>query len=244
MVDYVLHQAALPSVPRSIADPYSSNDNNINGTLNLLLMAKEINIKRFVFASSSSVYGFNPSIPKKETQPTIPKSPYALTKLTGETYCRLFYEQYGLKTIALRYFNIFGPRQSPHSQYAAVVPLFIEKILKDESPVIHSDGEQSRDFTYIDNVVSANLKACSAPNASGEAFNIGCGDRTTITELFRSIADIIGFKGDPEYIEMRPGDVRHSLADIDKARNILGYCSEIGIREGLLKTIAHFKNKC
>jgi len=239
--DFILHQAAIPSVPKSVMDPVASNAANINGTLNLLIAARDFNVKRFVFACSSSVYGFDPSIPKIETQPTIPRSPYALTKLTGESYCRLFFDLYGLETVALRYFNIFGPRQNPDSQYAAVVPNFISKMLHNESPVIHSDGEQSRDFTFVENVVAANLNACSVPEIGGEVFNIGCGTRITINELYRTLANLIGFQGDPLYTETRQGDVRHSIASIEKAAKLLNYDPQVSLHLGLERTVAFFK---
>ncbi len=248
-VDYIFHEAALGSVPRSIEDPQTTNEININGTLNLLWAAKETGVKRFIYAASSSAYGDkeDPSgkvIPKKETMAPSPLSPYAVSKLTGEYYCQVFSQVYGLETVILRYFNVFGPRQDPHSMYAAVVPKFITALLKGEPPVIFGDGEQSRDFTYIDNVVEANLRACFAgPEAVGEVFNIACGRRTTINELYRLIAQIIGSDLEPIYAPPRPGDVRHSLADTSKAENILGLKELVDLETGLQKTVVWYKEK-
>ncbi len=240
--DFVLHQAALPSVQRSIEDPNACNDNNINGTLNVLLAARNTDIKRVVFASSSSVYGFNPTIPKQEDQQTIPQSPYALSKLTGEHYCRLFYEIFRLETVCLRYFNVFGPRQNPDSQYSAVIPAFITALLNNEIPIIHSDGEQSRDFTYVENVANANLKACIAPKAAGKVFNIGCGERTTINQLYRTINKAMGVRISPRYQPERPGDVRHSLADISRARRYLDYDHQVDLLTGLKYTVDYYRS--
>jgi nucleoside-diphosphate-sugar epimerase len=240
-VDYVLHQAAIPSVPRSIMDPLACHANNITGTLELLMAAKQFPVKRFVFASSSSVYGSDPSIPKLETQPTIPRSPYALSKLTGENYCRLFFELYGVPTVALRYFNVFGPRQNPDSQYAAVIPSFIKLLLHGKPPVIFSDGNQSRDFTFIDNVVQANVKACTSPAAPGKIYNIGCGSRTSIIHLFELISKIIGTFIKPVYSPERPGDVRNSSANINAASSDLGYEPSVNLIKGLQATIEYFK---
>lgn len=239
-VDYVLHQAALPSVPRSISDPSLSNWNNINGTLNMLIAARDAGIKRFVFASSSSVYGMNPDLPQKEIHKTHPKSPYALTKLAGEHYCRIFYELYGLETVTLRYFNVFGPRQNPFSQYSAVIPLFISGIITHQKPTIFGDGNQSRDFTYIANVVTANLNACTAEGAAGSVFNIGCGIQTTVNELYDMIRTALRSNLSPEYATDRPGDVRHSLADISMARSGLGYSPAYSVRDGLTETVDYY----
>lgn len=239
-VDYIIHQAALPSVPRSIENPIRSNWNNINGTLTLLNAAKEFGVKRVVAASSSSVYGANPVLPKTENLETIPKSPYALTKLTGEHYCRLFYEIYGLETVSLRYFNVFGPRQSPKSQYAAVIPIFIDRLMKNIPVCIHGDGKQTRDFTYIDNVVQANIIACTAPDAPGNAFNIGCQDRISINEIYTFLSELLEKDRLPEYSPERIGDVKHSLADISAARNLLSYNPDVSVQEGLKKTVAYF----
>ena len=239
-VDYVLHQAALPSVPRSISDPEASNWNNVNGTLNVLIASRDSQVKRVVFASSSSVYGADPSLPKKETHSTIPKSPYALTKLAGEHYCRIFYEVFGLQTVALRYFNVFGPRQNPFSQYSAVIPQFISKLISQQKPEIHGDGLQSRDFTYISNVIAANIHACTAERAPGNVFNIGCGSQTSINELFSFLCDELNISLEPVYSNSRSGDVRHSFADISKARELLGYDPDVSVRQGLTETVAYY----
>jgi len=239
-VDYVIHQAALPSVPRSIQNPRKSNWNNVNGTLNLLVAARDAGVKRVVAASSSSVYGFEPTLPKVETLPTNPKSPYALTKLTGEYYCKLFHSLYGLETVSLRYFNVFGPRQNPDSQYSAVIPLFITRLLNGKEIIIHGDGEQTRDFTFVENVVQANLLACQAPDAPGKAFNIGCQNRISVNQLFDEIVGLTGEIMKPVHIETRTGDVKHSLADISAAKSILNYYPEIAVTEGLAKTVDYY----
>jgi nucleoside-diphosphate-sugar epimerase len=243
-VDYVLHQAALPSVPRSIKEPLLTHDINVNGTLNLLWSSLEARIKRLVFASSSSVYGANPRLPQTEGNEDRVISPYALSKSIGEQYCGLLYQIYGLETVCLRYFNVFGPRQDPFSQYAAVVPLFITKLLTDEKPQIFGDGEQSRDFTYVANVVEANLRALEAPDeALGEVFNIACGERTTINTLFREISDVLGVSIMPFYADPRAGDILHSFADIDKARKMLGFEPQVGLKQGLRKTVGWYKER-
>jgi nucleoside-diphosphate-sugar epimerase len=221
--DYVLHQGALPSVPRSVKDPITSNDVNINGTLNILEASKEFGVKRVVFASSSSVYGNSEVMPKVETMPVAPLSPYAITKYAGERYCQIFYQLYGLETVALRYFNVFGPNQDPTSQYSAVIPKFIKLMKEDKRPVIYGDGTQSRDFTYVSNNVEANILACTAPGAAGEVFNIACGERYTLTDLVDSINSLLGKKIEPIFNVTRPGDVKHSLAGIEKAKTILGF---------------------
>lgn len=236
-VDYVLHQGALPSVPRSVNDPIGSNDANINGTLNLLVAARDAGVKRLVFASSSSVYGDSPSLPKHERMPPDPLSPYALTKLAGECYCRLFTDLYGLETVSLRYFNVFGPRQDPESQYAAVIPKFIKCMLKGERPVIYGDGLQSRDFTYVENNVEANILACSAPRAVGEVMNIACGDRFSLLDLVDIINRILGTSIEPVFEPARPGDVKHSQADISKARELIGFEPKVGFVEGLERLV-------
>lgn len=241
-VDYVLHQAALPSVPRSIKDPLSTNDVNINGTLRVFLAAKETGVKRVVYAASSSVYGDTPVLPKVESMAPMPKSPYAVTKLAGELYGQVFYDVYGLETIGLRYFNVFGPRQDPSSQYSAVIPKFITALMRGEAPVIYGDGEQSRDFTYVANVVAANLLACTAPNAAGKVFNIACGARTTLNELVNLLNALLGTSILPVHSKPRSGDVKHSLADISAAKEILGYMPQIDIREGLKRTVEWYKS--
>ncbi len=236
-VDFVLHQAALPSVPRSIKDPLLTNEINIKGTLNLLLASRGTGVKRFVFASSSSVYGDDPNLPKKEGTLGNPLSPYALSKLVGEKYCQVFSQLYGLSTVCLRYFNIFGPRQDPLSPYAAAIPNFISRMLKGERPTIFGDGEQSRDFTYVSNVVEANILASKARDVSGEVFNIACGERTTVNSLALKINEILKDEISPSYDKPRPGDIRHSYADISKARKMLKYEPLVPFDEGLKETI-------
>ena len=240
-MDYVLHQAAIPSVARSVEDPVSSNRANVTGTLNLLVAAREARVKRFVFASSSSVYGETEVLPKVETMPERPISPYALTKLAGEKYAVMFHRLYGLETVSLRYFNIFGPRQNPNSPYSAVISRFVASALDGKRPTVHGDGEQSRDFTYVDNVVQANLLACHAPGAPGGVFNIGTGERHSLNELLRLLGGIVGRELDPERTEPRAGDVRHSLADIGQARSILGYEPRVRFEEGLRRTVEWYR---
>ncbi len=242
-VDYVLHQAALPSVQRSVNDPIASNRVNVNGTLNLLMAAREEKVKRFVIASSSSVYGDTPVLPKVEDMPINPLSPYATSKLAAEKYAMNFYKLYGLPTVALRYFNVFGPRQNPKSQYAAVIPKFITAMLKGESPVVYGDGEQSRDFTYIENVVEANLRACHSEKAPGHVVNIACGKRYTLNELLHLLENILEMPANARYEEPRPGDVKHSLASIELAREVLGYEPQISFEEGLRKTVAWYQDR-
>jgi UDP-glucose 4-epimerase len=242
-VDFVLHQAALPSVPRSIKDPLTTNENNIRGTLNVLLASREAKVKKVVFASSSSVYGDDTHLPKIEGRQGNPLSPYALSKLVGEHYCRIFSQIYGLSTVFLRYFNIFGPRQDPFSQYAAVIPNFITKMLKGEKPIIFGDGEQSRDFTYVSNVVEANILASKAQDISGEAFNIACGERTTVNSLAKTINEVLKINIDPVHDEPRPGDVKNSFAEISKARKMLKYEPLVPFNEGLKKTIDWYQER-
>jgi nucleoside-diphosphate-sugar epimerase len=242
-VDFVLHQAALPSVPRSIEDPVLTNEINIRGTLNLLLASREQKIKKFVFASSSSVYGDDEILPKKEGVEGVPLSPYAVTKLVGEKYCQVFSRIFGLSTVSLRYFNIFGPRQDPASQYAAVIPLFITRIIQRERPVIFGDGEQSRDFTYVANIVEANRLAIGAPEISGEIINAACGSKTTVNQLFEHIRQILHKDIDPIHQEPRPGDIRHSFADITKAQEVLKYEPKISLIQGLQETIRWYKER-
>ena len=239
-MDYVLHQAALPSVPRSVADPATSHQVNATGTLNVLLAARDAGVKRLVYASSSSVYGNSPELPKHEGMPTNPLSPYAVSKLAGESYCRAFHQVYGLETVCLRYFNVFGPRQDPTSQYAAVIPRFATAMLGGSQPVIYGDGTQSRDFTYVDNVVQANLLACWAEGAAGEVFNTACGERFTLLELVEGLEGIIGKQARPEFAPPRPGEVRHSLAAIEKARELLDYAPVVRFEDGLGRTVAFF----
>ena len=241
--EIVFHQAALPSVPRSIQDPLTSNATNVIGTLNVLLAARDENVRRVVCASSSSVYGANPELPKHEDMAALPISPYATAKLASEGYCRSFGIGYGLETVALRYFNVFGTRQDPTSQYAAVIPNFITALLADKPVTIFGDGEQSRDFTYIDNVVQANILAMDAPDVSGKVFNIACGRKVTLNELIAELQELIGSDVEPIYAPARPGDVPHSLASLDRARAELGYEPEIDLREGLSRTIAHYREQ-
>lgn len=237
-VEVVFHQAARCSVPRSVEDPLATNEVNVTGTLNVLLAAKDGGVRRVVFASSSSVYGADPTLPKREDMPTEPLSPYAVSKLTGEHYCRVFNQLYGLETVALRYFNVFGPRQSWDSQYAAVIPRFTQAILNGQPVTVYGDGEQSRDFTYVDNVVDANVLAMRSPTGMGEAFNIACAATITINQLIRDLAGLIGRKADVVYQGARSGDIRHSLADIGKAMSMLGYQPRVDFLEGLRRTVA------
>ena len=241
-IDFVLHQAAIPSVQRSVEDPLKSNNSNINGTLNMLLAAREAKIKRFVYAASSSAYGDNTALPKKEDMPVMPISPYALQKYAGERYCQIFWKLYGLETICLRYFNVFGPKQDPNSQYSAVIPKFIGAMLKNEKPVIFGTGEQSRDFTFVENVVSANLLAVKAEKGFGEVFNVGCGEQISLSQLLDIIKEILGKDIEPEYKEFRMGDVLHTRADISKGKEFIGYAPKINTKEGLTKTVEWYKN--
>ncbi|MBI2844757.1 MAG: SDR family oxidoreductase [Armatimonadetes bacterium] len=241
-IDYVLHQAALPSVPRSVEDPISSNQANIDGTLNLLVACRDAGVNRVVYAASSSAYGDTPTLPKHEDMPPNPLSPYALTKLTGEFYCKMFYQIYGLETVVLRYFNVFGPRQDPDSQYAAVIPKFIREMVSGQQPVIYGDGLQSRDFTYVTNNVEANLLACTAPKAAGELFNIACGERYSLLDLVESINRGLGIDINPCFEPARVGDVKHSLADISKARELLSFAPSVGFHDGLDRTIRYMQD--
>jgi UDP-glucose 4-epimerase len=240
--DTVFHQAALPSVPKSVEDPLRCNFHNIDGTLAVLVAARDCGVRRVVYAASSSAYGDTPTLPKVETMPAQPLSPYALSKFAGEEYARIFHLIYGLETISLRYFNIFGPRQDPASQYAAVIPKFIDRLLRGEPPVIYGDGRQSRDFTYVDNVVRANLQASAAPSAAcGQVYNIACGLRIDLNELVGMLNDILGTRLAPRYDPPRPGDILHSLADIRLAREKLGYAPEVDVAEGLRRTVEWFR---
>lgn len=237
-IDYVLHQGAIPSVPRSIDDPVKTNNANVLGTLNMLIASKEAGVKKFVYAASSSAYGDSPIMPKTETMNVAPKSPYASQKLLGEFYCKNFHSVYGLPTVSLRYFNVFGPNQDPDSPYSAVIPLFIKKILKGESPVIFGDGETSRDFTYVENNIEANIKAAiSHDETNGEIINIACGYEVSLNQLVEKINTILGTNIKPEYRDERVGDVKHSLADISKAKKLLNYEPLINFEDGLKKTI-------
>lgn len=236
-VDYVLHQAAIPSVPRSIINPLATNKANIEGTLNVLVAARDCNVEKVVFASSSSVYGDTPTLPKIENMWPSPLSPYAITKLCGENYCRIFYEIYGLRTSSLRYFNVYGPRQNPKSEYAAVVPKFISSTIKGNPIEIYGNGEQTRDFTYVKDVVDANLKSILSKKADGKALNIASGKRISIYDLAMKIMEICGKKVDIKYGEKRIGDVDHSLADISLANDIIDYSPKYSLEEGLKETI-------
>ncbi|MFH0780014.1 MAG: SDR family oxidoreductase [Parcubacteria group bacterium] len=241
-IDIVFHEAAVPSVQRSIADPLSVNAANINATLNVLAAARESKIKKLVYASSSSVYGNAKTLPKRETDPIDPISPYALTKFVGERYCQLFNKLYGLPTICLRYFNVFGPSQNAASQYSAVIPKFITAILNGESPIVYGDGEQSRDFTYVDNVVSANILAAFS-DADGEVVNIACNERITLNQIVETINKHQGTTIAPNHAAEKPGDIKHSLADISKAQKLIGYKPLVLFESGLQKTIEWYKLK-
>jgi nucleoside-diphosphate-sugar epimerase len=242
-VDYVLHQAAIPSVPKSIADPARSNRVNIEGTVNVLLAARDARVKRMVYAASSSAYGDTPTLPKREDMTPLPLSPYAVAKLAGEMYMKVFYGVYGLPTVSLRYFNIFGPRQDPTSQYSAVLAKFITLMLRGEPPTIYGDGEQSRDFNYIDNAVAANLLAATAPEAdvAGRTFNIATGHRFDLNETVELLRPLTGYAGDVAYAAERTGDIKHSLADISQAREKLKYEPLVDFQEGLRRTVEWYR---
>jgi len=241
-VDYVVHLAAIPSVPRSIEDPLTSNSVNLDGTLNVLVAARDTAVKRVVFSASSAAYGDHPALPRVESQEPRPLSPYALAKLASEYYCRIFTRVYGLETVALRYFNIFGPRQAPDSPYSGVLSLFIAAYLRGATPTIYGDGEQSRDFTYVDNAVDATLRACAATDAVGRVVNVGTGERHTLNEIISLLNNILGKQVTPRYDAPRAGDVKHSHADIALARKLLGYEPKIRFEEGLKKTVAWFRS--
>jgi len=238
--DGVFHQAALRSVPRSVDDPLSSNDVNVTGTLVLLMACREAKVRRVVYASSSSVYGDDPALPKVETLATRPISPYAVSKLAAEHYCQTFARLYGLETVSLRYFNVFGPRQNPESKYSAVIPRFLAQALAGEPLEVHGDGEQSRDFTYIDNVVRGNLLAMETPGVSGEVFNVACGSRHSLLAIADAIADFLGRKLPRTHVASRPGDVKHTLADISKAERLLGYRPIVDFATGMQRTCEYF----
>ncbi len=240
-IDVVLHQGAVPSVPKSVADPATTHRHCVDATFTLLLAARDAGVKRFVYAASSSAYGDSPALPKVETMPCRPLSPYAVAKLVGEHYCSVFYTVFGLETVSLRYFNVFGPYQDPTSQYAAAIPAFVTSVLRGVSPVIYGDGEQSRDFTFIDNVVEANLLAARAKATHGEVINIACAERVTINEVVRLINEIVGAKVPARYEPMRPGDVKHSLADISLAEQVIGYRPVISFKDGLARAIDWYR---
>ena len=242
-VEVVFHQAALPSVARSVADPLASHEVNATGTLRLLQAARQSGVRRFVYASSSSVYGDTPALPKREDLATNPLSPYAVSKLAGEHYCRVFTRLFGLETVSLRYFNVFGPRQDPTSEYAAVVPKFIAAMSRGEAPEIHGDGTQSRDFTYVANVVDANLRAADAPGVGGEVLNVACGRRASLLDLVATLNDILGTTIEARFGEPRPGDVKHSLADISRARSLLAYEPRVQLEEGLARAVAWYREQ-
>jgi nucleoside-diphosphate-sugar epimerase len=239
--DYVLHQAAIPSVPRSVSDPVTSNRANIDATLNILVAARDAGVKRLVYAGSSSAYGDQPTLPKREDMPTRPLSPYALQKLVGEQYLSLFTKLYGLDTVTTRYFNVFGPRQDPSSPYSGVISLFIRALLEGRQPVIYGDGEQTRDFTYVANVVDGVLRACHAPGVAGEMMNVATGGRISLNELLRTLCDLVGVKTEAVFKDPRAGDVRDSQADISRAKALTGYVPVVDLREGLERTLAWFR---
>ena len=239
--DYVLHQAALPSVPRSVTDPITANRANVDGTLNILVAARDAGVKRLVFASSSSAYGDTPTLPKHEGMPVDPMSPYALQKVIGEQYLRMFTRLYGLETVSIRYFNVFGPRQDPTSPYSGVISVFATALIENRPPKIYGDGEQTRDFTYVANVVDGVLRACEAPKANGEIINVATGGRISLNQLFYAMRDLVGGTLEPIYGESRQGDVRDSQADIQKAKALLGYETTVPFEEGLARTIAWYR---
>jgi UDP-glucose 4-epimerase len=243
-VDYIFHEAAIPSVPKSVLDPIGSNRANIDGTVNVLVAARDAKVKRVVYAASSSAYGDTPTLPKHEGMRADPISPYAVAKLAGEHYMTSFYRCYGLETVALRYFNVFGPRQDPSSPYSGVLAKFITLMLNSQQPTILGDGEQSRDFTYIDNVVKANLLACSAPadQAAGKMFNVATGRRVTLNETFKLLQNLTGYSGSPIYGPERGGDIKHSLADINLAQTHLGYKPTVGFEAGLQRTVEWYRS--
>jgi len=241
-VRYVIHMGAIPSVPRSVQDPVATNAANITGTLNVLVAARDAGVKRLVFSSSSSVYGESPTLPKHEAMPPAPLSPYAVHKITGEYYCRIFYQLYGLETVSLRYFNVFGPRQNPASAYAAVIPRFITAILTNAAPTIFGDGQQTRDFSHVQNVIEANLAACDASQAAcGESFNIACGGRISLLDLVGAINAICGKTVQPKFEPARAGDIKDSQAAIDKAARLLGWKPSVDFRAGIEKAVAWYR---
>jgi nucleoside-diphosphate-sugar epimerase len=244
-INYVLHQAAVPSVQRSVRDAVGTNRANVTATLNLLESCRKAGVRRVVYAASSSAYGDTELLPKTEDMPANPLSPYALQKWVGESYCKLYYDLYRLETVSLRYFNVFGPSQDPHSEYSAVIPKFITKLLAKQPLVVYGDGKQSRDFTYIDNVVEANLLALKSPFAAGKMCNIGCGERITLNGLIELLEGILGVKAQVAYTPSKLGDVRHSLADISRAKKILGFEPTVMVEEGLRRTVAAMaENEC
>jgi UDP-glucose 4-epimerase len=231
----------MRSVPRSVDDPLGANDNNVNGTLHILDAARRLGVRRVVYASSSSVYGDHPELPKREDQPSSPISPYAASKAAGEYYARVWTKLYGVETVGLRYFNVFGPRQDPLSEYAAVLPRFILWAMRGQPLEVHGDGTQSRDFTFIDNVVEANIRAGEAPEASGEAFNVGCGERISLLDVIGMLESILGRKVERRHSPSRGGDVPHTLADVSKAKRLMGYTPLVGFAEGFRRTVEYFR---
>jgi UDP-glucose 4-epimerase len=240
-VDYVLHEGAIPSVPRSVEQPLESDRANVLGTLNVLVAARDAKVKRVVYAASSSAYGETPTLPKVETMATDPLSPYAVSKLAGEHYLRVFWLNYGLETVSLRYFNVFGPRQDPKSHYAAVIPRFVNAYLDGVPATVYGDGEQSRDFCYIENTVEANLLACTAPGAAGRVFNVACAERVSLLQVIDVLGQIFGGRIAPHHEPGRPGDIKHSLADITAARQTLGYEGRVKFAEGLRRTVDWYR---
>jgi len=241
-VDYVLHQAAIPSVPRSVSDPITSNRANIDATLNVLVAARDAGVRRVVYAASSSAYGDTPTLPKHEEMPTAPLSPYALQKLVGEQYLAMFHRLYGLETVSIRYFNVFGPRQDPSSPYSGVISLFIRALSEGHAPTIYGDGEQTRDFTYVANVVDGVLRACHAPGVAGSVINVATGGRISLNLLLNTLRALMGSDVKARYAESRAGDVRDSQADISRARRLLNYEPAVSFEEGLDRTVAWFRH--
>jgi nucleoside-diphosphate-sugar epimerase len=240
-IDYVLHQAAIPSVPRSVDDPITSNRANIDATLNVLTAARDAGAKRIVYAASSSAYGNTATLPKHEDMPTSPLSPYALQKLVGEQYMQLFTALYGLETVSIRYFNVFGPRQDPSSPYSGVISLFAKALLQNTPPTIYGDGEQTRDFTYVANVVDGVLRAVTAPGASGHVINVATGSRISLNTLFSTMKDVVGSRLEPTYAAPRAGDVKDSQADITRAQTLLGYTPLVSLEDGLRRTLEWYR---
>ena len=240
-MEYVLHQAAIPSVPRSVKDPITSNRANVDATLNVLVAARDAGVRRLVFAGSSSAYGNTPTLPKREDMPSNPLSPYALQKVVGEQYLQMFTRLYGLETVSIRYFNVFGPRQDPTSPYSGVISVFATALIENRSPKIYGDGEQTRDFTYVANVVDGVLRACEAPGASGEVINVATGGRISLNQLFETMKKLVSATVRPAYAEPRAGDVKDSQADITKARRILGYEPTVSFEEGLRRTVEWYR---
>ena len=241
-MDYVLHQAAIPSVPRSVKDPITSNRANVDATLNVLVASRDAGVKRLVFAASSSAYGNTETLPKHEEMPTSPLSPYALQKVVGEQYLQMFTRLYGLETVSIRYFNVFGPRQDPTSPYSGVISVFATALIENRSPNIYGNGEQTRDFTYVANVVDGVLRACDAKGASGEIINVATGGRISLNQLFNAMKKLVGASVDPTYVETRAGDVRDSQADISKAQRILGYSPIVSFEDGLRQTVEWYRS--